>query len=93
MTLRLRTAGVLCALGVGAIVGTAQATVTSLTPGVEGASTVEKTASNCWWRNGVRHCRGGSAVRYYERGFPQRFRTGSRRWWDEMDREGRGGRR
>jgi len=26
-------------------------------------------------------------------GFPEDYRTGSSRWWEEMDREGIGGRR
>ena len=43
----------------------------------------------CWWEYGVRRC-----ARVYGYG-PRRaedFRTGSGRWWRQMDREGRAGR-
>jgi hypothetical protein len=57
------------------------------------ASPIEKAAAYCWWRNGVRHCGYGYGPRYRTHGFPQHYRTGSRYWWEEMDREQRGGRR
>ena len=55
----------------------------------------------CWRRNGERHCRWygspyrGNGYGYgYSRGptYPEAYRTGSSRWWQEMDREDRGGR-
>ena len=53
----------------------------------------------CWWQYGQRHCRRyGSDYRgygyrgYYGPLYPEAYRTGSSRWWQEMDREDRGGR-
>jgi hypothetical protein len=55
----------------------------------------------CWWQGGQRHCRwNGSSYRgyrgygygYYGPLYPEAYRTGTRRWWQEMDREDRGGR-
>jgi hypothetical protein len=54
----------------------------------------------CWWRSGQRHCRWsgpgpgyrGYGYRYYGPLYPEAYRTGSNRWWQEMDREDRGGR-
>jgi hypothetical protein len=56
----------------------------------------------CWWHHGHRHCRGYGYGGYGYRGYgyrgyygplyPEAYRTGSRRWWQEMDREDRGGR-
>jgi hypothetical protein len=53
----------------------------------------------CWWRGGHRHCRWyGSGYRgygyrgYYGPLYPEAYRTGSSRWWQEMDRDDRGGR-
>jgi hypothetical protein len=58
-----------------------------------GAGRIEKIAQRCWWHRGTRHCRSyGYQSRYREYGYPENYRTGSRRWWDEMDREDRGGR-
>ena len=58
------------------------------------AGQIEKIAQHCWYHRGTRHCRWyGYQPRYREYGNPQSSRTGSRRWWDEMDREDRGGRR
>lgn len=53
----------------------------------------------CWRENGVRHCRQIDATpRRAERPNdsdgpldPRGYRTGSARWWQEMDRAGRGG--
>jgi hypothetical protein len=59
----------------------------------------------CWWRHGHRHChrydapyRGygyypyrGSGY-YYGPTLPEAYPAGSNRWWQEMDREDRGGR-
>jgi hypothetical protein len=59
----------------------------------------------CWWRHGHRHCRrydapyrgygyypyrGGGY--YYGPTLPEAYPAGSSRWWQEMDREDRGGR-
>jgi hypothetical protein len=57
-----------------------------------GIPNIEKTAATCWWRNGRRRCAYGFGPRYRVYGFPERYRTGSGRWWKEMDREERGGR-
>ena|SRR5262249_52232655 len=66
-----------------------------LRSGQEQIYKVEPVAARCWWRNGVRHCYHvyGYHSRYREYGFPENYRTGSNRWWREMDREDRGGRR
>jgi hypothetical protein len=58
---------------------------------------IEKVAARCWWRNGRRHCSYGyrsyRRSQYREYGFPENYRSGSTRWWQEMDRQERGGRR
>jgi hypothetical protein len=49
----------------------------------------------CWSDHGSRHCRWyGAPYRGYYYGplYPEDYRTGSGRWWQEMDREDRGGR-
>ena len=52
----------------------------------------------CWWQDGRRHCHRygspyrGYGYRYYGPMLPEAYRTGSSRWWQEMDREDRGGR-
>jgi hypothetical protein len=52
----------------------------------------------CWRRNGQRYCRWygapyrGYGYRYYGPTIPEAYPTGSNRWWQEMDREDRGGR-
>jgi len=59
----------------------------------------------CWWRHGQRHCRrydapyGGYGYypyrgngSYYGPTLPEAYPPGSSRWWQEMDREDRGGR-
>ena len=60
-------------------------------------TSVEKVAQRCWWRGGTRYCRKTKRTRYYgyrsPSGYgPDAYRTGSSRWWSEMDREDRGGR-
>jgi len=56
----------------------------------------------CWWEDGYRVCGGygprvygwyGSpyAWRSYRSRNPDDYRTGSKRWWDEMEREDRAG--
>jgi hypothetical protein len=61
-----------------------------------GSSNAEPVAyRTCWWRHGVRHCRYHRGVRFYRYGgphLPEAYRTGSTRWWQEMDRQDRGGR-
>ena len=56
-------------------------------------SGVDKVAYRCWWAYGERHCAyfydGGRRI--YRRGSPDDYRTGSRGWWREMDREDRTG--
>ena len=59
----------------------------------------------CWWRHGQRHCRWYDAPYpgvghypyrgdgyYYGPTLPEAYPAGSSRWWEEMDRENRGGR-
>jgi hypothetical protein len=59
----------------------------------------------CWWQGGNRHCRWyGAPYRgygsypypgggyYYGPTLPEAYPAGSSRWWQEMDREDRGGR-
>src|SRR5262245_34159057 len=64
-----------------------------------GTSAVENVAyRRCWWQSGQRHCRWsgpshrGYGYRYYGPLYPEAYPTGSRRWWQEMDRDDRGGR-
>jgi len=45
-------------------------------------------AHRCFWRGGQRHCASDSFRGYREYGFPEDYRTGSSRCWEEMDREG-----
>jgi hypothetical protein len=75
------------------IPGTAQAGPQSIFKMVTGSSSMEKAAQRCSWRGGQRHCASDALRGYREYGFPQDYRTGSRHWWEEMDREGMGGRR
>lgn len=58
----------------------------------------------CWWQAGNRHCRWYGAPQrgygyypyrggyYYGPTLPEAYPAGSSRWWQEMDREDRGGR-
>ena len=73
--------------------GTAQAGPQSIFKISTEPSSIEKVAQRCFWRGGQRHCASDAFRRYREYGFPQDYRTGSSRWWEEMDREGMGGRR
>jgi hypothetical protein len=59
-----------------------------------GALEVTAAAAHCWRSRGVRHCgpRYGYQSRYRVYNIPEAYRTGSSRWWEEMDRQGRGGR-
>jgi hypothetical protein len=91
----------------GAIVLATMSTAASATPLGSAAgsfaashegSLVEKAARRCWWENGYRRCarvRGYGYGGYgytYGRPRPEELRTGSKRWWDSMDFEDRGGR-
>jgi hypothetical protein len=89
----------LVALPLGAIATTTQAApganaAAELTP-FKNLSLAEPIARRCWRHRGVRHCRRHGGYRVYGYSGPYRsdaYRTGTRRWWQEMDREGRGGR-
>src|SRR4249920_585962 len=89
MQLRACIIGSVGALAMGAMTIGAQAAPTvGATPLRADTSNVEKTAAKCWWRNGKRRC----AYGYRVYGYPEYYRTGTGRWWTEMDREQRGGR-
>ena len=56
---------------------------------------VEQVARRCWVENGVRYCSRTSKAYgsdYRVRNIPEAYPTGSKYWWEEMDRQGRGGR-
>jgi hypothetical protein len=79
-------------------IGTAS---TGLKAAAEDHAIAEQAAfRRCWWRKGVRHCRwyeGSRRLRRPGGGYsvhdPDAYPIGSSRWWQEMDRENRGGRR
>jgi hypothetical protein len=59
------------------------------------SSTVEQIARRCWIQNGVRYCDRSSRTNgsgYRVRNIPEAYPTGSKYWWEEMDRQNRGGR-
>jgi hypothetical protein len=89
MQLRTCIMSLVGALAVSAMTTAAQAAPLR-GPAPPGASSlsIEKAAATCWWRKGKRRCSYG----YRTYGYPEAYRTGSGRWWGEMDREGRGGR-
>jgi hypothetical protein len=72
--------------------GTAQAGPQSIFKKSTEPSSIENAAQRCYWRGGKRHCASDAFRGYRENGFPEDYRTGSSRWWGEMDREGMGGR-
>jgi hypothetical protein len=84
------------AVGVGALSTGLQAAPLGNTKvrGADAALQIDRAASHCWWSHGRRHCGYGYryGYRYREHGYPENYRTGSGRWWREMDREDRGGR-
>ena len=92
----MRTLGFagIAATGLVGLLLSGQANAAALAPGATvtggSATAVESVAyRRCWWEYGVRRC-----ARVYGYG-PRRaedYRTGSGRWWRQMDREGRGGR-
>jgi hypothetical protein len=61
------------------------------------SSEVQQIASRCYWHNGHRHCANGRVMgyrafghrRYRGHGVPENYRTGSRRWFEEMERTDR----
>jgi hypothetical protein len=55
---------------------------------IHGVIGIEMAAHRCFWRGGQRHCASDSFRGYREYGFPEDYRTGSSRCWEEMDREG-----
>jgi hypothetical protein len=75
------------------------APLTQITGATTANSTVDQVAyRRCWFSNGERHCRwvGSGAYGYNSNRDvgsrrPEEFRTGSRAWYDAMDRQGRGG--
>jgi len=90
----------LASLGLGSL--TAQAAPVAPSPAAMSAGADGKAESvayrRCFWRHGYRHCRWYGpgyrdyGYRYYGPMTPEAYRTGSTRWWQEMDREDRGGR-
>ena len=89
MELRPCIIGLLGTLAVSAMTVGAQAMPAGTTTALRaGTPNIEKAAATCWWRKGKRRCSYG----YRVYGFPEYYRTGSRPWWSEMDREQRGGR-
>ena len=86
--MRLRT----CAAAFTGLALMGAATTAEAAPAVNPSATktnflIQKAA--CWGR----HCGYSYGPRYHTHGFPNHYRTGSNHWWNEMDREGRGGRR
>jgi hypothetical protein len=68
------------------------------TNAIAATSAVDQVAyRRCWFSHGERHCRwvggvyGYNATRDVGSRRPEEFRTGSKRWWEAMDRQGRGG--
>jgi hypothetical protein len=92
-TLLVLGAATCLGLGVGAAQAAPLGALDSARTTAPGAA---KVAQRCWWRHGVRHCRWYRprvyGYRYREYGNPDAYRTGSSRWWQEMDRQDRGGR-
>jgi hypothetical protein len=76
-----------------AVPGAAQAAPQNTSKKSTEPSSIENAAQRCFWRGGQRHGASDGFRGYREYGIPQDYRTGSSRWWEEMDREGMGGRR
>lgn len=93
MELRACIMGSVGALAMGAMTIAAQAAPIGGTEALRaGTSDIEKAATTCWRRHGRKHCVYAYGPRYRVYGFPEKYRAGSGRWWNEMDREERGGR-
>ena len=84
-----------CALGSAMAfgIGVTAVEAASLNGSPDTNQTQPSVAQHCWWRGAERHCSFGYRSRYREHGFPEHYRTGTWNWWNEMDREQRGGRR
>ncbi len=89
------------AVTAGAAAGLFSASYASAAPAIvavpTAATAVTAVAEHCWYSRGVRHCRRfgpryGYRARYREYNNPDAYRTGSSHWWEEMDRQDRGGR-
>ena len=88
MTMAIGAAGISC------MAMSAQAA--PFKPTTEAASlSVDRIARRCWLQNGVRYCDRSSKATgsdYRVRNIPEAYPTGSQYWWEEMDRQNRGGR-
>jgi len=76
--------------------GAASAATGWIGRGVTAGPGFEEIATRrCYWLNGVRYCqlyRSPRAYGYDGPHYPEAYPTGSTRWWQEMDRQDRGGR-
>jgi hypothetical protein len=88
----MRLACCIAALAGVATMGGAAQTAPTVDPRAPSVATLAHPVA-CWRRGGSRHCGYAYGPRYRVYGYPNYYRTGSGRWWHEMDREGRGGRR
>ena len=89
--MKMTLAGAICATVI-VLGGPTVATATTPIMKMRKISAAEKIARRCWWRHGVRHCSRVYGYRSYGYGRAEDYPTGSTRWWQQMDREGRGGR-
>ena len=70
----------------------------SLTSARNGSAVEQVAYRRCWRENGYRRCARVRGYGYGGYGYtygqprPEELRTGSKRWWDAMDFEDRGGR-
>jgi hypothetical protein len=100
MKLKLLICATGCALVLAGSSFAAQASMSGMANDFGSSAQMQSNAEpvayrTCWWRHGVRHCRYHRGVRFYRYGgphLPEAYRTGSTRWWQEMDRQDRGGR-
>jgi hypothetical protein len=83
--------------------GSAQAVSINQAAELNPTEAVENVAYRCWWQEGHRVC-GWYRPRVYDWYYddeaygwyprrPEDYPIGSKRWWEEMDRDSRGGRR
>jgi hypothetical protein len=93
MHLKLNSLALAGAVALGLATSAAQAAPMLGTQGPQAGNANETIAYRCWWAYGERHCAyfDDGGPRIYRRGSPDDYRTGSRGWWREMDREDRGG--
>jgi hypothetical protein len=100
MTLKLLIGATVCAVS---LAGSSLATQASMSGAASHLAAATRAQSNldpvayrnCWWRHGVRHCRyyrGARSYGYSGPHVPEAYPAGSSRWWQEMDRQDRGGR-